>query len=113
MKNINIIKNNYEFQTIIGKRNCLKTNQFFIYRTPSDDHFHYGISVGKKLGNAVARNKIKRQVRAMVREILPDVKNIKQKIVIIVRNTYFNFDYRCGVREGPSSRDRATRPSPS
>lgn len=30
----------------------------------------------------------------MVREILPDVKNIKQKIVIIVRNTYFNFDYR-------------------
>lgn len=94
MKNISIIKNNHDFQKIIGEKRCLKTNQFFIYYKKSPDNFRYGISVGKKLGIAVLRNKVKRQVRMMIRSFLPEVKNNKCMMIIIVRKTYFDYDFK-------------------
>lgn len=35
----------------------------------------YGITTGKKIGNAVRRNRAKRIIRAAFRELLPDIKN--------------------------------------
>jgi len=93
MKNINIIKNNYQFQKIIGEKKSIKTPQYFVYFKKSDDYFHYGISVGKKLGNAVIRNKVKRQVRMMIKSFLSEVKDKTIQIIIIVRSLYFNFPF--------------------
>lgn len=43
---------------------------FIIYYLKNDiGHARIGISVSKKLGKAVIRNKIKRQVRMIVKEI--------------------------------------------
>lgn len=61
-------------------------NSLFIYYVPKKDqhHFRVGISVGKKLGNAVMRNQIKRYIRESLRQleshIQPDV-----DIIIIAR----------------------------
>ncbi|ARU90890.1 ribonuclease P (protein C5) [Spiroplasma clarkii] len=41
--------------------------------------------MGKKLGNAVFRNKVKRQIRQMVRGLLPDIKEKKAQIIIMAR----------------------------
>ena len=56
-----------------------------------------GISVSKKLGNAVVRNKVKRQVRMMISEIT-DFKRGADLIVIVRKNYLYN-DYRTNKKE--------------
>lgn len=87
MKKINRVKRNEDFQTIIHKKKSVVSRLFVVYYNKNDlDHFRVGISVSKKLGNAVVRNKIKRQVRSMVQEIFDPTQ--KKDYVVIVRNNY-------------------------
>jgi ribonuclease P protein component len=41
-------------------------------RDDADPTMRIGITVSKKVGNAVARNRVKRRFRALAREILPE-----------------------------------------
>lgn len=67
MKKQNIVKNNYEFNNIIQKGKYKKNKYFIIYFIESNlDKYRFGISVGKKIGNAVIRNKYKRKIRSIV-----------------------------------------------
>ena len=66
MKKINILKNNKDFNDIINTRNCRKDNNVVIYfRKNNLDIYRIGISAGTKLGNAVTRNHLKRQIRSI------------------------------------------------
>ncbi len=49
----------------ILEKDCIANRQFVVYTCNNKeiDHFRLGISVSKKLGNAVLRNKIKRANR--------------------------------------------------
>ena len=71
MKKKNVIKKYSEFQTIIQK-NRYKRNQDFkiYYHTRRLEEARVGILITKKHGNAVIRNKIKRQVREIVSKVL-------------------------------------------
>ncbi len=82
------VRKNEDFQKIIQKRKRQVGVGFIVYHSPQMmiTNDRVGISVSKKLGNAVVRNRIKRQVRMMVREIT-DFHN-GFDIVIIVRNGY-------------------------
>ena len=40
-------------------------------RGDGDSHMHMGFTASKKVGNAVARNRAKRRLRAVAREVLP------------------------------------------
>ena len=60
------IKKNEEFQKIIRQKKSIVHSKFVIYFRKNDEHLRIGISVSKKLGNAVVRNKIKRQIRMMI-----------------------------------------------
>lgn len=77
---------NEEFQQIFKQGESFANKQLVIYYVPKKDqhHFRVGISVGKKLGNAVMRNQIKRYIRESLRQleshIQPDV-----DIIIIAR----------------------------
>ncbi|MBX8358971.1 ribonuclease P protein component, partial [Staphylococcus aureus] len=59
------IKKNADFQRIYKKGHSVANRQFVVYTCNNKeiDHFRLGISVSKKLGNAVLRNKIKRAIR--------------------------------------------------
>lgn len=80
------IKKNEEFQKIIRQKKSIVHSKFVIYFRKNDEHLRVGISVSKKLGNAVVRNKIKRQIRMMIQQVFD--KNEKLDCIIIVRKKY-------------------------
>ena len=85
MKKKFIIKKNYYIHKIILEKKSIANSYFIIYQKKNNlEHFRYVVSIGKKIGNAVVRNKIKRQIKAVIyqkkREIIENY-----DILIIVR----------------------------
>ena len=69
MKKKYIVKSDRDFNKIINKNNYLKSKKIVIYYEDNDLNYDkFGISVGKKLGNAVTRNKYKRKIRSIIDE---------------------------------------------
>ena len=67
MKKRNIVKNNRDFNRIIKNNKPFKYKDYIIYiERIEDSDYHFGLSVSKKLGNAVVRNKLKRQLRSII-----------------------------------------------
>ncbi|AMC94681.1 ribonuclease P protein component [Erysipelothrix larvae] len=81
-----------EFQQIMRNKRFVATGSFVVYtKKKQEEHARVGISVPKKLGNAVVRNKTKRQVREMLRVIHVIEGNFD--LIIIVRKKYFTQSY--------------------
>lgn len=82
------VRKNEEFNAIIAKRRSVASGRFVIYSRKKElEHCRVGISVSKKLGNAVERNKIKRQVRMMIQETV-DFENCPKDLIVIIRPKY-------------------------
>lgn len=82
MKKINIVKENRDYNRIIKENRPFKYKDYVIYidkREPSI--YRFGFSVGKKVGNAVTRNRIKRQIKAIVSQ--NDYQNNFDCIIIV------------------------------
>jgi len=94
MKKLYIVKNQYDFDRIIKKNDITKNTSFIIYKEKNNlPYSRFGISVGKKLGNAVYRNKMKRKIRDIID------KTNKQSIesndyIIILRKMAQNAEYK-------------------
>lgn len=67
MKKINILKNSRDFDRIIKNNKPYKYKDYIIYiERNTNNIYKFGLSVGKKIGNAVNRNKVKRQLKAII-----------------------------------------------
>ncbi len=67
MNKEHILKKNLDFQRIINKYKPYRYKDFLIYIEKCNiENYFFGFSVGKKIGNAVIRNKIKRQLKNIV-----------------------------------------------
>ena len=83
----NRIKKYSEFQKVIEEGDVKKTCFFVSYSTKNDlGYSRFGISVPKKTGNAVVRNKIKRQVRSAIGQSTDFGKSVDT--VLIIRKNY-------------------------
>lgn len=92
MKKLYRIKKNEEFQRILHIRHFVSLPNYTLYfATKRETIGRFGISVGKKLGGAVERNKIRRQIRMMIQEI-SDFKE-EFDVVILVRSAYLSKSY--------------------
>jgi ribonuclease P protein component len=92
MKKINIIKDSQEFEKIIKNRHYYSNRFFIIYiMKKNEKYYRFGISIPKKVGNSVIRNKIKRQIK----NIIDNNKLINKDLdyVIIVRKEIVNLNY--------------------
>ncbi len=82
MKKKNIVKDNRDFQRIIKNNKPYKYKDYIIYvERKEEENFRFGISVSKKLGNAVVRNQLKRQIRSILQE--KDYQNNFNCIIIL------------------------------
>ena len=93
MKNNYIIKKHEEFDNIIQNGKKVKGNIITIYYHPSEDNKKYfGFAVGKKNGNAVTRNLIKRRLRMLV-STNQNLFSNKYKYIIMIRKDALNYPY--------------------
>lgn len=68
MKREHRILKNEEFQIIIKSGKLTRTPLCYGYYRPNNDEtLRVGVAVSKKIGNAVTRNKIRRQIKAIAR----------------------------------------------
>ena len=79
MKKRDVVKSNELFNEIIQKGKRISNKYFVICMMKKDmQKNNYGIAVGTKVGNAVTRNKIKRQMRNIIDnniELFPNYQN--------------------------------------
>jgi ribonuclease P protein component len=85
MRKINTIKKNDEFLKVIKNGKYIKENCFTIYYIDNkdDNYYRFGISIGKKVGKAFLRNKIKRRLREIINKYKSLYKNGEEYIIII------------------------------
>ena len=90
LKKINVLKNNYEFDSIIKNNKPFVYKHFLIYKVSSNSNYKFGISVSKHICNAVGRNKLKRQIRNIITNF---EFNNNFNCIIIARKSILNSNY--------------------
>jgi ribonuclease P protein component len=78
------IKKNEDFQKVFKLGKSIANRQFVIYilQNPDEREFRIGLSVSKKIGNAVTRNRVKRLIRQVFSEEKQRIVSGKEFIVI-------------------------------
>ena len=88
------IKKNEEFQQVFKNGKSFANRQFVVYcyRKEEQELFRIGLSVSKKIGNAVTRNRVKRYLRQAFLEIKDGLQN-NMDYVIIARHQAAEIDF--------------------
>lgn len=93
MKKKNRVKKHEEFQKVIHSGKKGTNHSFVLYvKEKKEKEARIGITLSKKMGNAVKRNLIKRQVRMMCQDLIPFEK-WPFDAVLIVRFGYLSNDF--------------------
>ena len=83
MKKIDIIKSSDEYTEIINKGKTRKNKYYSIYYRKNDNINRYGITIPKKLGIAVLRNKTKRRVKNIIDQNKNTIQNSYDYVIIV------------------------------
>ena len=88
MKKYEVVKTHQEFNDVIKKGQSIKNSFYNIYiRKNNYTYPRFGIAVGKKLGNAVFRNKMKRRLRMILTSQKKEFSNGYDYIIIMKEKT--------------------------
>ena len=99
MRKTYIVKAAKDFENIIKKGKCRKNQSFVIHFKKNNlPYDKYGISVSKKLGNAVFRNKYKRKIRSIIDNYKKLYIN-DADYIIILRKEAINLDHNTLEKE--------------
>ncbi|RCW64573.1 ribonuclease P protein component [Saliterribacillus persicus] len=94
MKKAYRIKKDREFQYVFKQGSSFANRQLVLYYIKKNDqkHFRVGLSVSKKIGNAVMRNQIKRYLRQAFHE-LDNEMHQEYDLIIIARQPTKDMDF--------------------
>ncbi|RKD68086.1 ribonuclease P protein component [Sinobaca qinghaiensis] len=94
MKKMHKLKKNHEFSMVFDKGSSYANRQFVLYvlKKPAQSEYRVGVTVSRKLGNAVTRNRMKRLLREVLKE-LDDFLDPKKDYVIIARKPALEMEY--------------------
>lgn len=93
MKKLISIKQNKDFRRVYHRGKSVVTPWFVVYYMKSrGKSCKVGITAGKKIGNAVQRNRVKRVIRAAYSAVIDyvDVTDCRYDFVIVARNRCVN-----------------------
>ena len=94
MRKLYIVKNQRDFDRIIKEGRYRKNSSYVIYYEKNNlPYDRFGISVGKRIGNAVNRNKYKRKLRAIIDNYKKLYVN-NQDYIIILRGSAKDKDFQ-------------------
>ena len=93
MDKLHTVKKSREFSNIIHNGIFFKNKSYVIYYKDNDlGIYRFGISVSKKLGNAVNRNKFKRQLRFIIDKYKKNYQN-GVDYIIIIKNGFIDLNF--------------------
>jgi len=89
-----------DFRKVFQAGKSVANREFVCYtlHNPEVERFRVGVSVSKKIGKAVVRNRVKRLVREVIRVHFMDKLPDQTDLVIIARNPARNLDF-AGVKK--------------
>ena len=94
------VKKSQEFSEIMNYKRYYNSDVMTLYVKPKKEETNrVCLSVGNKIGNAVVRNKVKRQVRMMVQETYTFEENFDTIILIRKKFTEESYDSNKKVLE--------------
>lgn len=84
MKKSRRVKSEFDFQKVFKRGKSFANRQFIVYGLLKEEQeqFRIGLSVSKKLGNAVVRNQIKRYIRQSFHELDSELKQNMDYVII-------------------------------
>ena len=87
------IKKNIEIEEILKGKNSVGNKNYVIYirKNHETNHFRLGMSVSKKIGNAVVRNREKRRIKHVFLSLKDQL--LPYDIFIIARNNSLDLDF--------------------
>ncbi len=99
MKKEDRVKSSIDFQKVISSKQKKNSLCFVVYYRDNKlcSHCRFGITAPKKIGNAVTRVKIRRQVRSMIQNIKKTYNIEKKDYVIIVKKNFLENDYKTNL----------------
>ena len=86
-----ILQKSEDFSNVISTGKKLKNKYFSLYYKESEKT-HYGITVPKKIGHAVVRNKLKRQIKNIISQNEMTIQP-QYNYVIIVKEASLSLTY--------------------
>ncbi len=93
------IKKSDEIEKVMKKGVRSSSKYFVIYKLENNEtnHFRFATSVGKKIGNAVNRNLVKRRIRSAVDSFNLSLKNMD--VFIVAKSTVNDLSYQDLVKQ--------------
>ena len=92
MKKKEIIKKSNDYSKIINTNNKIRNKYYSVFYTKSNNTL-FGISIPKKTGTAVVRNKIKRQIKNIIDNNKINIQT-GYNYVIIIRKEILELSYK-------------------